>query len=228
MTSPNNDAGYAPHVPSQPFEPASEMVISDLETLRVLADPLRLSILEYLMKPGTVKRIAAKIDKPPTKLYYHFNLLEKHQLIQMVDTRVVSGIIEKHYQASAKVYRVDAHLLTPGADSFEEGLELTLGSLLADTKNEITTSLRERAINPNAEQDEQRYYTLAQARMHLTNAQFREFNKRLYTLVKEFEGAISGANEGNPDAHLYKLLHVFYRSTRELGEGGHEQNGSGD
>lgn len=227
MTSAKHDGGFPPHLPSKPFEPASEMVISDLETLRVLADPLRLSILEYLMKPGTVKRIAEKIDKPPTKLYYHFNLLEKHQLIQMVDTRVVSGIIEKHYQASAKVYRVDAHLLTPGADSFEEGLELTLGSLFADTKNEITASLRERAIDPEAEQDEQRDYVVAQARMHLTNAQFREFNKRMYALVKEFEGTISRANEGNPDAHLYKLLHVFYRSTRELG-GGHEQNGSGD
>ncbi len=42
------------------------MLISDLETLKVLADPLRLSILEYLVKPSTVKRIAEKLDKPPT------------------------------------------------------------------------------------------------------------------------------------------------------------------
>ena len=80
---------------------ADAMKITDLESLKVLADPLRLSILEYLMKPSTVKRIAEKLGKPPTKLYYHFNLLEQHGLIQLVDTRVVSGIIEKHYQATA-------------------------------------------------------------------------------------------------------------------------------
>jgi len=214
MSSDHEDHGQPAHRPA--FTPAAEMVIADLETLRVLADPLRLSILEYLMKPGTVKRIAQKIDKPPTKLYYHFNLLEKHALIQMVDTRVVSGIIEKHYQASALAYRVDSRLLTPGAAEFEEGLELTLSSILADTKNEITDSLRDRAINPDAEQAEARHYTLAQSRMRLTTEQFREFNRRLYALVKEFEGGVSEANAHNPDAHLYKLLHVFFRSTREL------------
>lgn len=58
------------------FKPTPEMIITDLETLKVLADPLRLSIIEYLSRPGTVKKIAEKLDKPPTKLYYHFNLLE--------------------------------------------------------------------------------------------------------------------------------------------------------
>lgn len=205
------------------FQPASEMVIADLETLRVLADPLRLSILEYLMKPGTVKRIAEKIDKPPTKLYYHFNLLERHQLIRMVDTRVVSGIIEKHYQAAAKVYRVANHLLAPGSEGGEEGLELTLSSILADTKNEFVESLRARMINPDAAPSESTNYTIAQARMTLTENQFREFNKRLHALIKEFES--KSAAEAD-DAYIYKLLHVFYRSTRELDQNGHESNGS--
>lgn len=61
----------------------------------------------------TVKQIAAKLNIPPTKLYYHFKQLEEHGLIRVVDTRLVSGIVEKLYQARAYSYRVDKGLLSP-------------------------------------------------------------------------------------------------------------------
>jgi hypothetical protein len=47
------------------FTPIDEMVISDLDTLKVVADPFRMSILQYLHDPGTVKRVAKKLG-PPT------------------------------------------------------------------------------------------------------------------------------------------------------------------
>src|SRR5688572_24810596 len=96
------------------FVPAESYLVTDLETLKVLADPLRLRIRELMGKPTTVKQVAAKLDLPATKLYYHINLLEKHGLIVLVDTRVVSGIIEKHYQVSAQNVRVAKHLLSGG------------------------------------------------------------------------------------------------------------------
>lgn len=79
---------------------------SAAETLKALADPLRLRLLSALM-PGsaqalpvmTVKELAAALGEPQTKLYRHVKQLEAAGLIQVVASRVVSGIVEQRYQA---------------------------------------------------------------------------------------------------------------------------------
>ena len=50
------------------FIQAEQLVISDLETLKVLADPLRMQVLQLLLKPKTVKEVAARSEMPPTRL----------------------------------------------------------------------------------------------------------------------------------------------------------------
>src|ERR687885_168224 len=87
-------------------------VIRDLETVRLISDPLRLQILEALRKePRTVKQVAAQLDVPATNLYYHVRLLEQRGLIRVTDTRIVSGIIEKRYQTVAYRLSIDRRLL---------------------------------------------------------------------------------------------------------------------
>jgi DNA-binding transcriptional ArsR family regulator len=203
------------------FKPADEMVIADLETLRVLADPLRLSIVEYLAKPGTVKRIAEKLGKPPTKLYYHFNLLEKHELITLVDTRVVSGIIEKHYQASARQYRLKRGLLSPGTGESGQELDLTLSSLFADTRNDIIESIRAGVIKLSEDAPDYERLIFSGGNLMLTNEQAADFIKRLAALMKEYMvPEIAETNETNPDAHLHKLFYIYYPSSRLIRDNG--------
>ena len=70
-----------------------EYLVTDLETIKIISDPLRVQILEHIGltsevgKLITVKEIAEALDIPPTKLYYHINLLEKHDLIRVAETR---------------------------------------------------------------------------------------------------------------------------------------------
>jgi DNA-binding transcriptional ArsR family regulator len=196
---------------AKPFTPAAELVISDLETLKVLADPLRLSILEYLMRPSTVKRIAEKISKPATKLYYHFNLLEKHGLIVLVDTRIVSGIIEKHYQAAARVYRVAKDLLAPGSTEFDEGLELTLNGMFAATKQEILDNIHDATINMASDAPWHRRMSLSQSRFDLDDKQFAKLRDKLFGLLEEFNRlSEDNASSGRPNLTTLKMLWVTY------------------
>lgn len=198
--------------PAKPFTPAPELVISDLETLKVLADPLRLNILEYLMRPSTVKRIAEKINKPATKLYYHFNLLEKHNLIVLVDTRIVSGIIEKHYQAAARVYRVAKDLLAPGSTEFDEGLELTLNGMFAATKQEILDNIHDATINMAEDAPWHRRMSLSQQRFDLSEKQFEKLRDQFFTLLENFN-RLSEDNIVAPekdDLISLKMLWVTY------------------
>src|SRR5919199_1430804 len=97
-------------------KPDDVFFITDVETLKVVADPLRLRILDVLRRgPSTVKHLATELDVPLKKLYYHVNLLETHSLIRVVGTRVISGIIEKQYQVAAHRLSVARSLLSPTA-----------------------------------------------------------------------------------------------------------------
>jgi DNA-binding transcriptional ArsR family regulator len=194
------------------YQPADEMIISDLETLRVLADPMRLSIVEYLEKPSTVKNIAKKIGKPPTKLYYHFNLLEKHELIRMVDTRVVAGIIEKQYQASARHYRVERGLLSPG--SGDDDLDMTLSAMLANVRQSAMQSFREGGLQLNSDSPIHRRLTFYNSALLLTIDQAQTLSKRLAELMAEFND-YSQQNKTGDDAQFYKLSLFYYPAEGE-------------
>lgn len=199
------------------FTPADEFIINDLETLKVLADPLRLNIVEYLITPSTVKDVAEKIDKPPTKLYYHFNLLEKHNLIQMVFTRIVSGIVEKHYVATAHIYRIAPGLLAPGNVDFEEHLEVTFTGLYGDTLNDLRESIKAGVIDLSDHAPAYRRMKMFQGKVYLSPERAEEFYTRLNELFQEFE---VGKNPHNHDELIssgkqgYKLLMVWHPSSR--------------
>lgn len=80
--------------------------ITDLGTLKVVADARRMKIVECIVHEAcSVKEIAERLNQPASQLYYHTNMLEKHGLIRMVDTRIVSGIIERWYGATALIFR---------------------------------------------------------------------------------------------------------------------------
>src|SRR5947209_18652343 len=91
LDQPDPSAAAAP-----PLGYVEERTITDLETLRVLADPLRLSIIGAFpsavgrRRPMSVKEIAERIDEGQTKLYRHVKKLEDVGLIYVAETRVVS------------------------------------------------------------------------------------------------------------------------------------------
>jgi DNA-binding transcriptional ArsR family regulator len=81
-------------------------VISDVGTLKALADPTRLALLAALMgradggpRVMSVKELAAELAEPQTRLYRHVKQLEAAGLIRAASSRLVSGILEQRYQA---------------------------------------------------------------------------------------------------------------------------------
>lgn len=203
--------------PDVQFKPAEDMVVEDLETLKVLADPLRLQILEQMARPQTVKKIASKLNIPPTKLYYHVNLLEKHDLIKLVDMRVKSGIIEKHYQVAAKSFRLKQGLLTPaeGLEQMSEGIHITLTGLFENTLQDILQSIRDGVIDTVDEGPEHRGLAVTQLRMAVTEEQAQDFYERFSTLLRDFQAETHGDDfDDLTGKQVYKLLYVIWPSSR--------------
>jgi DNA-binding transcriptional ArsR family regulator len=196
------------------FVPADEIVIDDLETLKVLADPLRLRIRELMTEPTTVKQVAEALGIPPTKLYYHINLLEKHNLIVVVDTRIVSGIIEKHYQIAARSVRVARHLLSPGSKEGDASLLLTIGSIFEDTKNDLLQSVNDGTAHLDAARNSAQVHT---SRLLLTEPEAQDLTRRFNELIEEFKQK-SRAHQQQKDkdtTHYYKMLLALFPTSRQ-------------
>jgi len=191
-----------------PDELAVEFVVDNLETLKAIAHSTRLDILQSLKRPKTVKDIAKKLKLPATKLYYHVNLMEKHGLIQVVETNIVSGIIEKKYRVTARNYRLQDGLLTEGADHSAE-IDMMLGAIFSTTRSQIKRSINAKQMGLTKED---KRGLLWHSGVQLTPAQFTEFHEQFEKLLREME-AQSKQNKGNDqniDANHYGITVAFY------------------
>ena len=196
---------------SEQFQLEEQYVISDLETLKVLSDPLRLRILEAMCTgPTTVKHIAEQIGVSPKKLYYHVNLLEEHGLIVVVDTRLVSGIVEKWYHVRACSYTVDKSLLMlTDEDGREFGnLEMALTSLFDAVRSDILQSAREGLIKPLEEDAQRRTLYLERSVSALRPGQRQVLIERLQALLDEFR--LDELSEDEDDFELYNFTIMIY------------------
>ena len=195
--------------PQTDFVPDDVYMVDDLDTLKVLADPLRLRIRELMQSPTTVKQVAAELEMPPTKLYYHINLLEKHGLIVLVDTRVVSGIIEKHYQVAARHVRVSKNLLSPAA----EGLSLTVNAVFENVREALMNAAQAGVVDFDEDSDQREGLLMRSSVVYLTDEQSADFYEELENLINHYADLSDDQHE-NLDARPYQLLNALFPKVR--------------
>jgi DNA-binding transcriptional ArsR family regulator len=117
--------------------------IDDLDTLRVVVDPLRLQILDAISdEPLNVKQIAARLGAKPTRLYYHVNALENAGLVQIVETRMKKNMVERYYLAVARDFRVDSGLLQTRAEKPAGADSAVLSLVLQATSNDVAQAVK--------------------------------------------------------------------------------------
>lgn len=193
-------------------------VLSDPNVLRLIADPLRLQMLELLrQEPRTVTELATVLDRPRTNLYYHVKLLESHDLVVVESSEVVSGITEKRYRATAYRLTVDKSLLgtQAGDDSpLDAYLSFVLDEVAGEIRRAVAAGLialdetKADSIAPNRLVVGRKWYRFSDDEVH-------EFNRRLSELQEAFEdravfGMHSDDTGGGSGRQLYEWLIGFY------------------
>lgn len=198
--------------------PKEVQVIADLATLQVVADPLRLRILELLRRePRAVKEIAAALNIAPTKLYYHIKLLEGRDLIRVAETRVVSGLVEKRYRVTAYRLSVDRTLLSPDATGGTEGIDTFLSVVLDHTRSEIQRSVAAGLVNLDQKSPRQRGLVLGRKWLRLTPEEAEAFYLRLMALEGEFSALHPAGEDTDLPGQLYELLLGLYATVPPSG-----------
>lgn len=191
--------------------PRDLKMIRSVETLKIIADPLRLRILALLRRePSTARQIAQELSTPIKKLYYHLGLMEEHDLIRVRSTRLVSGILEKQYEPTAYRISVDRALLSPAAPepAVPESLDVFLSFVLDHARAEIKKSIAAGLIDPAAATPAEGGLSLGRLWLRLTKAQRSELECRMKDLHMEY--AANQAAPGDPDAEYYELLIGVY------------------
>jgi DNA-binding transcriptional ArsR family regulator len=187
-------------------------IIRDLETLRVIADPIRNQILEVLQfTPQNTKEVADKLGLAPSKLYYHFNMLEKNGLIKVVETRQVSNLIEKYYQAVAIYFMVDSSLLNFESSEGKENMYTLVESAIDTTREDLMRSLHARSLQiEQGAVEKKRSMMLTRYLSNMGDEKAESFIQRMNDLVEEFMDADTRDSKDQTFALTVAMYPSFY------------------
>lgn len=79
------------------------LVLRDLECIKAIAHPRRIDILKAFEKePLSAKQLSQMLDEPHAKINYHIKTLYKVGILELVEEKIKSGIVEKYYYPTAK------------------------------------------------------------------------------------------------------------------------------
>ncbi|HET9232819.1 MAG TPA: helix-turn-helix domain-containing protein [Candidatus Eisenbacteria bacterium] len=179
---------------------ASSLTLSDLDQVKVLADPLRLRILEELCAAErTTKQVAERIGEKPTKLYHHMEALERVGLIRLARTRQNRGTMEKYYMAVARQFR--AELRT--ADDSQAGgdaVQAMISTMFGRTAEELLSLISQGQGREGIEEKG----VLSYLEIRTDAAEGHRIQSQLMKLIKSLEG---GNTRGGK---RYRLTLAFY------------------
>jgi len=185
--------------------------INKVETMKVLVSSLRAKVLLVLVnKTHTVKEISKILQVPPNRLYYHVNLLEQHGLIQVIETRMVSGILESHYRAVAAHYLVDPALLAPGSPLSGQTLEIILKNTLDVARDEIIRLTHQGVINIAQTPPDPQALLARRTTLVVPNEVAEQVYQKIDDFLLELGRSFSVELENKATFSSYTLVTIFY------------------
>lgn len=185
--------------------PSSEKWLHDIEAIKVYADQRRLKMIKLLRQPKTVKDLSQELQIEPSKLYYHINLLLKHELIQEVDFNIQSGIVEKVYQVTADHFKMVNPLIN--SDVPLEAADALFTSMLDESAQRFRHALLSEGRDGESPP---RHPFLSRKAVRLNEAQLTAVHQKLVQLIEEMTH-LSNETETS-DNPQFELTVLFYKN----------------
>lgn len=152
------------------YDLADDLEITSVRQVRVMADPLRSTLLNLLLeRAATITELATAVGRPKSTIAYHVNLLVDAGMLQVVRTRRVRAIDERFYGRTARLFRVGTLFLP---DEIPEAVGRNLLSVAAAEAVPAHEADDLRAIVRHA---------------RIPRARVREFWEQVLALTREFD-----------------------------------------
>jgi DNA-binding transcriptional ArsR family regulator len=197
-------AGRTPKKPRQ----VPSLTLSDLDQVKVLADPLRIRILEQLCtEERTTKQVAKILGEKPTKLYHHVDALARVGLIRLTRTRQNRGTIEKYYMAVARQFRGDSRMFSAADLGSEEGGD-ALQAMISTVFERTSDEMRELIAQGRGKEGIEEQGVLSYLEIQTDREHGRRIQARLMKLLKSLKDPHAGGEK--PGGRSYRLTIAFY------------------
>lgn len=179
--------------------------LKTIEEIRGFSDPYRYRILNCFYKagePATVKQVADELGEVPAKVHYHVKKMEKVDILRLVYTKEINGIIAKYYEPTAKKFNIvgDEEDNSPNplvlseiqkvaAGIFDEGKQTFLDNLVGEEK------AQDRGF-------------LSMENIYLTSEELQGFRKYIMDYLDK---NVVRKNSDNPDSKEYQCFFSMVR-----------------
>jgi len=193
------------------FKQEAQFTLTELEQVRVLADPLRIRILEVLCdEERTTKQVAEKLGEKPTKLYHHVEALEKIGLIRETRTRRNRGTLERYYLAIARRFAADPKVFDGGTgQESTETMHSVVQTILEGTARELSQlPVTDEVLKSGM---------LTYFHVHADQKTINRLLRRLKRLIEDLQ-SLEEPGADVPDDRQYRLTLAFYPLDRMDGE----------
>jgi DNA-binding transcriptional ArsR family regulator len=175
--------------------------VTTIEQARIIADPLRLRLMEYLIRePLTVTQLGERVGESPAKVHYHVRELERAGVVRLVETREKGGILEKYYRTVARNIQMARDLLRTAPASDAE-------AIIREWFDMIAREGTRAALFSLADPDHPQPVTIQNELLWATDDEFRALMAQLEELIHPLSALRSG-----PDIHEWSLSIVAHRS----------------
>ena len=195
----------------RPRRPQPETyTLKNLDQIKVLADPLRIRILEAFCQERTTKQVAELLGEKPTRLYHHVDALERVGLIALSRTRQNRGTVEKYYLAVARTFRADSRVFHPNVKGKSEknALRQMMATIFDTTAAELASLVDQGEDATKKGLEEEGIVSFLE--IHASRAQLMELRGKLQRIVQSLAADAEDRAESGGDQGRYRLTLAYY------------------
>ena len=172
--------------------------INNLEQVRLLSDPFKLSIMqEFAEGERTTGEVAKALKQPITKLYRHVDALHAAGLLEITQEKQKRGTVERHFQAVGKRFEADHALFADEADEDSAAIR----DMLRASEDEIVNAIK------SSSNDDDRQAIFVKVRIRGTPEHLADLQRQLTAWVEEVQD--SADDEGQDQLEAGALI-AFY------------------
>lgn len=165
--------------------------ISNLEQVRLLSDPFKLSILQAFAEgERTTKDVAKALDQPITKLYRHVDALHAAGLLAITREKQKRGTVERYFEAAGRRFEADHSLFAGDAGGEDDSIR----DMLRAGEDEIVGALR--AAEENGKDEP----LVVRLRIKASPGRLKELQEQLESWVESVEQ--QGDDDDSTDDHV--------------------------
>ena len=174
-----------------------------IDEIKTFSDPYRLQILNcfYNFKePATVKQIADEMGEVPAKIYYHVKKMEKCDIVRLIYTREINGIIAKYYEPSAKRFDI-------GRSDIDESIQKVA---LNETQTMVESIYNESLkvfLDTIGSGGYSKRGSISMENIYLTDEEHELFLK----YIEDFCNKHNGRKKSNDDTHEYSFFSTIIK-----------------